>query len=190
MREFCKSTTGFTSPEQWAAVHQTLQNLAVENGVTEAAIDLIRSGIQYIMGLSLGRPTMEQCKKQAASPDARSKISAQEGSSDAQVKFVLEYLGQHGGIAKSCESSTKKQGTVQTYTSTRRRTVKGDRVMVKKGYDAVVRILTAAGIDFDLSVTPVLLCPEPADLGRSHIANVGTFRIISEAINIELLGST
>lgn len=151
----------------------------------------LMEGYLYMMAISLGRAAMADCRKQAASPESRRQCSEITGDSDEEVKFVLEYIGQTGGVLKSCEGSTAQAGTLLKYLATRTLTVNGKKnVRVDAGYDTFARILTACGVKFAISVTPVALCPEPVDVSRHNTTKVAPWRILLEAIIMFLLGGT
>ena len=92
------------------------------------------------------------------------------GDRPDKVHRTLNYIGTHGGGAKSGESSTVPQGTDNTYNKAVSRKIDGVSVKVPCGYDATARILTACNVPFKMSVVRVAMCPEPLDLGRENDA--------------------
>ena len=112
------------------------------------------------------------------------------GDRPDKVHRTLDYVGTHGGGAKSGESSTVPQGTDKTYNKAVSRKIDGVWVKVPCGYDATARILTACNVPFKMSVVRVAMCPEPVDLGRENDACVAFFRMLKEAFLMDLLGGT
>ena len=89
---------------------------------------------------------------------------------------------------KSGESSYSRAAQLTKYHSYHNRSVDGETISVDFGYDTLARVLTGAGIQFKMTVTPIALCPEPMAVGetaediRKWIAYVAPSRILKECV--------